>query len=214
MRAITVVELTSFQRRAEKILSAEEYKDVIDFLAMNPMAGDEIQGTGGVRKVRFAMGNKGKSGGARVIYYFYSDTIPALRPADLWQGGADGPVGRSAPNRVKAGRCAARHCEGAAPMTRSNFADDLTEALNEAIRHARGEDTGAALHEISVEMVDVRAIRTGLGLSRPKFAERFGLDARTVQDWEQGRRRPDKAAQSYLKVIAHNPDVVAGALLR
>ncbi|KPF86713.1 hypothetical protein IP70_05970 [alpha proteobacterium AAP38] len=97
-------------------------------------------------------------------------------------------------------------------MTRSNFADDLTEALGEAIRHAKGEDTGAVSHEVSVEMVDVRAIRTSLGLSRPKFAERFGLDARTVQDWEQGRRRPDKAAQSYLKVIACNPDAVAGAL--
>lgn len=75
-RAITVVELTSFQRRAEKILSDEEHKAVIDFLALNPMAGDEIQGTGGVRKVRFAMGAKGKSGGARVIYYFYNDTMP------------------------------------------------------------------------------------------------------------------------------------------
>lgn len=75
-RAITVVELTNFQRRAEKILSAEEHKAVIDFLALNPLAGDEITGTGGVRKVRFAMGAKGKSGGARVIYYFYNDTIP------------------------------------------------------------------------------------------------------------------------------------------
>jgi hypothetical protein len=75
-RAITVVELTSFQRRAEKILSAEEHKAVIDFLAVNPMAGNEIQGTSGVRKVRFALGAKGKSGGARVIYYFYNDTMP------------------------------------------------------------------------------------------------------------------------------------------
>lgn len=97
-------------------------------------------------------------------------------------------------------------------MTKSSFADDLTQALDEAIKHATGEDTGAVSHKISTEIVDVRAIRTRLGLSRPKFAERFGLDTRTVQDWEQGRRRPDKAAQSYLKVIACNPDVVAGAL--
>lgn len=97
-------------------------------------------------------------------------------------------------------------------MTRSSFANDLTDALEEAIQHATGTDTGAVSHIISVETVDVRAIRTRLGLSRPKFAERFGLDTRTVQDWEQGRRRPDKAAQSYLKVIACNPDVVAGAL--
>lgn len=97
-------------------------------------------------------------------------------------------------------------------MTKTNFAADLAEALEEAIRHARGEATAAVTHVIAVDTVDVRAIRTGLGLSRPKFAERFGLDARTVQDWEQGRRRPDKAAQSYLKVIASHPDMVAGAL--
>lgn len=97
-------------------------------------------------------------------------------------------------------------------MTKTNFAADLTEALGEAIRHAQGEDTGATRHFVTVETVDVRAIRAGLGLSRPKFAERFGLDPRTVQDWEQGRRHPDKAAQSYLKVIANNPDAVVGAL--
>lgn len=97
-------------------------------------------------------------------------------------------------------------------MTTSTFASDLTEALEEAIRHAGGSDTGAVTHVVMVDMVDVRTIRTSLGLSRPKFAERFGLDARTVQDWEQGRRRPDKAAQSYLRVIASNPDAVIGAL--
>lgn len=97
-------------------------------------------------------------------------------------------------------------------MTKTNFAADLTEALAEAIRHAQGDETGAIRHVVTVETVDVRAIRTSLGLSRPKFAERFGLDPRTVQDWEQGRRHPDKAAQSYLKVIACNPEAVVGAL--
>ena len=37
-----------------------------------------MEGTGGVRKVRFAIGGRGKSGGARVIYYFHSDAIPAF----------------------------------------------------------------------------------------------------------------------------------------
>ncbi|MFV3131172.1 helix-turn-helix domain-containing protein [Niveispirillum sp. KHB5.9] len=97
-------------------------------------------------------------------------------------------------------------------MTKATFATDLTEALEEAIQHAKGTETGAVKHVVMVDTVDVRAIRNRLGLSRPQFAERFGLDARTVQDWEQGRRRPDKAAQSYLKVIANNPEAVVGAL--
>ena len=40
------------------------------------IAGDEIVGTGGVRKVRYGAMGKGKSGGVRVIYYFYDQDVP------------------------------------------------------------------------------------------------------------------------------------------
>tara|TARA_R110000850_G_scaffold275765_1_gene415735 strand:- start:71 stop:418 length:348 start_codon:yes stop_codon:yes gene_type:complete len=72
----TVAETTLFQKRAQALLSPEEHEEVILFLANNPEAGDPITGTGGVRKVRFAAKGKGKSGGVRVIYYFYSDAMP------------------------------------------------------------------------------------------------------------------------------------------
>lgn len=72
----TVVETSIFIRRAEKILSKEEHAGLITWLACNPDAGDEIVGTGGVRKARFAAMGKGKSGGVRVIYYFYDQDIP------------------------------------------------------------------------------------------------------------------------------------------
>jgi len=72
----TVVETPVFVRRAEKLLSGDEHNELITFLAMNPLAGDEIVGTGGVRKVRFGAKGKGKSGGVRVIYYFYDRDIP------------------------------------------------------------------------------------------------------------------------------------------
>lgn len=58
----------------------------------------------------------------------------------------------------------------------------------------------------------MRAIRERTGLSRAKFAERFALDPRALQDWEQGRRRPDRAARAYLTVIARNPKAVEEAL--
>jgi hypothetical protein len=45
-------------------------------LAENPLAGDEIPGTGGVRKVRFGASGRGKRGGARVIYYYLDETMP------------------------------------------------------------------------------------------------------------------------------------------
>lgn len=60
--------------------------------------------------------------------------------------------------------------------------------------------------------VDVVAIRARTGLSQRAFAERFGLDARAVQDWEQGRRKPARAVASYLRVIDKAPDLVAKTL--
>lgn len=54
----------------------EEREELIWFLAANPKAGDEIPGTGGVRKVRLAAKGKGKSGGVRVIYYYYDGEKP------------------------------------------------------------------------------------------------------------------------------------------
>ena len=73
---ITVVELSEFIRRSRKLLSDEETKNLINHLAMNPTAGVIMQGTGGIRKLRWKREGTGKSSGVRVIYYFYNDTFP------------------------------------------------------------------------------------------------------------------------------------------
>jgi len=73
---LTIVETSAFARRAEKLLSADEHAESVFFLALHPESGDEIPGTGGVRKVRFAARGKGESGGVRVIYYFFDDNNP------------------------------------------------------------------------------------------------------------------------------------------
>jgi len=73
---ITVAEVPEYIRRAEKLLSAEERRDVIDYLANHPKSGDLMEGTGGVRKLRWGRGGQGKSGGVRVIYYFHSEAMP------------------------------------------------------------------------------------------------------------------------------------------
>jgi DNA-binding transcriptional regulator YiaG len=59
--------------------------------------------------------------------------------------------------------------------------------------------------------VDVRAVRDRLGLSQAEFALRFGFELDTIQNWEQGRNKPDTAAQLLLKIIATRPDVVDAA---
>ncbi|MBP7492981.1 MAG: type II toxin-antitoxin system RelE/ParE family toxin [Rhodoferax sp.] len=72
----TVAELPEYIRTADKLLSPEERQDLIRYLAMHPKAGDLMEGTGGVRKLRWRRGDHGKSGGVRVIYYYYDERIP------------------------------------------------------------------------------------------------------------------------------------------
>lgn len=74
----TVVETTLFSRQAGKLFTTDEYDHVIELLATDPVVGDEIQGTGGIRKVRVAARGQGKRGGARVIYYYYNERIPVV----------------------------------------------------------------------------------------------------------------------------------------
>ncbi|WP_372716725.1 type II toxin-antitoxin system RelE/ParE family toxin [Immundisolibacter sp.] len=73
---LTIGELPEYIRRADKLLTEAQRRDVIDYLAAHPKAGDLLEGTGGIRKLRWSRGGRGKSGGVRVIYYFHSETMP------------------------------------------------------------------------------------------------------------------------------------------
>ena len=72
----TIAELPAYISFVEKHLSEEERQGIIDYLAEHPKAGDVMQGTGGVRKLRWGKGGRGKSGGVRVIYYFHDERLP------------------------------------------------------------------------------------------------------------------------------------------
>ncbi len=72
----TVTELPEYIRCANELLNETERKSVIDYLAAHPRAGDLMEGTGGIRKLRWGSGGKGKSGGVRVIYYYHDHRIP------------------------------------------------------------------------------------------------------------------------------------------
>ena len=73
---LTVAEVPEYIRRSEKLLSDGERRDVVNYLAAHPKAGDLMEGTSGVRKLRWGRGGQGKSGGVRVIYYFHSEAMP------------------------------------------------------------------------------------------------------------------------------------------
>lgn len=73
---VTVVETPEFLAATRKVLGDAERTVLVDYLAYNPTAGELIPGTGGVRKLRWALEGRGKRGGARVIYFYHSAAMP------------------------------------------------------------------------------------------------------------------------------------------
>ncbi len=65
----TIVEAPAYSRKADLLLSDDERESVVAFVAMNPMAGSVIPGSGGVRKLRWRTAHGGKRGGYRMIYF-------------------------------------------------------------------------------------------------------------------------------------------------
>ena len=75
----TVAQTQSFIRAAREVgLSEADVDRIIDLLAIDPDAGDEIPGTGGCRKIRVAGRGKGKSGGYRTITFYSGPKIPVF----------------------------------------------------------------------------------------------------------------------------------------
>ena len=72
----TIVELPEFLRKSERLLTTSQRLSIINYLAEHPSSGDIMQGTGGIRKLRWCAHGKGKSGGVRVIYYYHNELIP------------------------------------------------------------------------------------------------------------------------------------------
>jgi putative transcriptional regulator len=94
-------------------------------------------------------------------------------------------------------------------MKKKDF-DNLTASIREAGRIKRGEMKPGRVTTFAP--VDVKAIRQRLGQSQAEFARMIGVSVATLQNWEQGRRRPEGPARALLKVAAANPEAVSAAL--
>ena len=98
-------------------------------------------------------------------------------------------------------------------MKRNDIGSELIESMKEAIAIVQGKAKPARVTTFKPSIaLEIRKIRLATGLSRAEFCRRFALDPRAMQDWEQGRRRPDRAARAYLTVIARRPKAVEEAL--
>ena len=117
---------------------------------------------------------------------------------------------RNASNMARRSNAQIEHAKG-----RVNW-DKIRATSDEEIERQRqvdGED-GAADNDglIIVTAAYVRSIREKLGLTQSQFADQFGLNQRTVQEWEQGRAVPEGPARILLRVIENEPAAVIRAL--
>jgi putative transcriptional regulator len=108
---------------------------------------------------------------------------------------------------------AGRRSRGRSTLKGSRVGDDLIEAFEEMARHLRGEIELDA-HEIADAMApaQIRAIRLKVASSTREFERLFGIPARTMEAYEQGRRNPDGAMRALLRIIDREPKAALRAL--
>jgi hypothetical protein len=93
----TVARTKPFDAAAKQAgLSDDEIEDLISYLAGNPLAGEEIVGTGGCRKVRVAGRGKGKSGGYRTVTFYSGEAMPVFLITVFSKGEKSTLTGREA----------------------------------------------------------------------------------------------------------------------
>jgi putative transcriptional regulator len=94
-------------------------------------------------------------------------------------------------------------------MRKHDF-EQLVESIRQAGRIRRGESQPSRVADFAAP--DVKAVRQRLGKTQAEFARMIGVSVATLQNWEQGRRRPEGPARALLRVAAANPEAVAAAL--
>lgn len=95
---------------------------------------------------------------------------------------------------------------------RTEIGLEIEAGLREAIAHRRGEIALPTRLVDPMSAARVKAIRKAVARSPKEFEQKFGIPARTMEGWEQGRRQPDPAARTLLKVIERDPGAVERAL--
>ena len=88
--------------------------------------------------------------------------------------------------------------------------DQLIASVKQAGAIKRGEMRPR--RRIQMNPADIKMIRKKLDKSQSEFALMIGVSVSTLQNWEQGRRRPEGPARALLKIASENPETVAQSL--
>ena len=94
----------------------------------------------------------------------------------------------------------------------SDAGKSVLDGLRDALAYARGDVTRGRTWKPRVEDIDVQAVRRRLKMTQAEFSTLFAVRLDTVQNWEQGRRRPEGPALVLLNVIDREPVAVYRAL--
>ncbi len=95
---------------------------------------------------------------------------------------------------------------------RTKLGMELEQSAKEILAHVKGHVRLPTRRIALPDEVNVKRIRTKTGMSQAEFARMFCINQRTLQEWEQGRRKPDATTRAYLAVIAKNRKAVLDAL--
>lgn len=85
---------------------------------------------------------------------------------------------------------------------------ELKQFQADLLSSVKDMKAGRAAKITQAQPAQAAMVRTRLGLTQAAFSQLLGVSARTVQDWEQGRRKPTGAAQTLLGVASEYPDVL------
>lgn len=85
--------------------------------------------------------------------------------------------------------------------------DDIVASLNEAVAITKGEKSPSRV--FTYEMPNVKEIRAKTGLSQTEFAKKLHISFKTLQNWEQGRRKPTGPAITLMRLLDKDPNLLA-----
>lgn len=98
-------------------------------------------------------------------------------------------------------------------MTKRNLFDELTEGFDALTSARKGKKTLRTTEveskpAVTVSAEELRAVRENLNLSRPVFARYLRTNPRTLENWEQGRAKPNAQAALLIQLVSRYPDTV------
>jgi putative transcriptional regulator len=86
------------------------------------------------------------------------------------------------------------------------FSQDLMQSIREMNGHIQGLNNGSKVHHVALS--HITEARQKAGYTQMLFAQLLGVSVRTLQEWEQGRRKPSGAAETLLKIAIKHPEVL------